>query len=143
MLPKFLAAVLLAHGVGFGLASPIANRAENANSSFTHEVRWSTRVQIAPAFPIHESCNITLQRQLSRALDETVTLAKHAKEHILRWGDESPFVQKYFGNGSTAVPIGWYERVVSADRGAMLFRCDDPDKNCATQDGRLNIPGDT
>lgn len=139
MLPKFLAAVLLAHGVGFGIASPIASRAENT-SSFTHDVAWSARVPINPAFPIHESCNSTLQRQLSRAFDETVTLARHAKEHILRWGDESPFVQKYFGNASTAVPIGWYERVVSADRGAMLFRCDDPDKNCATQEGRFQSP---
>ncbi|PKS13136.1 hypothetical protein jhhlp_000478 [Lomentospora prolificans] len=135
MLPKFVTAALLAQGLGFALASPIVSHADDTNNTFTHNVTYSGVVGINPAFPIHESCNITLQRQLSRAFDETITLATHAKEHILRWGDESPFVQKYFGNGSTAGPIGWYERIVSADRGSMLFRCDDPDKNCATQEG--------
>ncbi|EAQ83432.1 hypothetical protein CHGG_09836 [Chaetomium globosum CBS 148.51] len=96
-----------------------------------------------PSFPIHSSCNSTLRRQLERALDETVELAAHARDHILRFGSDSPFVQKYFGTGngtdgaalaSTAMPLGWFSRVASADRGNMTFRCDDPDENCATQD---------
>ena len=91
-------------------------------------------------FPIHSSCNATLHRQLSRALNETVELAAHARDHILRWGGASPFVQKYFGNGSaTAMPLGWYSRVVAGDRGNMTFRCDDPDENCKTQDGMLPL----
>jgi hypothetical protein len=77
-----------------------------------------------------------LRRQLERALNETVELASHARDHILRWGVDSPFVQKYFGNETgTATPLGWYERVIAADRRNMTFRCDDPDRNCATQDG--------
>ncbi|KAK1833686.1 putative peptidase family-domain-containing protein [Podospora conica] len=89
-----------------------------------------------PPFPIHSSCNITLHNQLSQALEETVQLAQQAKSHLLLHGLDSPLVQKYFGNHSTAAPIGWYDRIISADRGTeMLFRCDDPDKNCATQDG--------
>jgi hypothetical protein len=44
-------------------------------------------------------------------------------------------VQKYFGDGPTATPIGWYDRVIAADKTGMTFRCDDPDRNCATQDG--------
>lgn len=90
-----------------------------------------------PPFPIHPSCNSTLHRQLSRALSETVVLAEHARDHILQWGRSSPFVQKYFGNGTTATVLGWYNRVISADRGTMTFRCDDPDRNCATQEGEL------
>jgi hypothetical protein len=87
-------------------------------------------------YPIHSSCNSTLRRQLERALDETVELAEHARDHILRWGNDSPFFQKYFGtNSSTAMPLGWFSRVAAADRRNMTFRCDDPDKNCATQDG--------
>lgn len=89
-------------------------------------------------YPIHSSCNVTLRAQLERGLGETVKLAQHAKEHLLRWGHESPFVVKYFGNASTATPIGWYDRVVAADRGGMLFRCDDPDRNCATQDSMFS-----
>ena len=100
------------------------------------------------AFPIHESCNSTLRRQLERALDETVELAAHARDHILRFGSDSPFVQKYFGTGnntngtalvSTAAPLGWYSRIVAGDRGNMTFRCDDPDRNCETQDGAFPL----
>ncbi|KAG9254024.1 putative peptidase domain-containing protein [Emericellopsis atlantica] len=89
---------------------------------------WETK------YPIHESCNATKHAALEFALDETMQLAQHARDHLLRFGDKSDLVKKYFGNSSTAVPIGWFDRVVSADKSAMTFRCDDPDKNCATQD---------
>ncbi|MBE3041546.1 hypothetical protein IMZ48_02995 [Candidatus Bathyarchaeota archaeon] len=116
------------------LASPLASRQADA---FTHEGDWTAlQITTTPAFPIHESCNATLSAQLSRALDETAVLARHAKEHLLRWGGTSPIVQKYFGNGTTSTPIGWYERIVSADRGSIVFRCDDPDGNCASQNGK-------
>ncbi|GAB0134190.1 hypothetical protein EsDP_00002571 [Epichloe bromicola] len=85
-------------------------------------------------YPIHESCNSSLRAQLQQGLDETVQLAQHARDHLLRWGRESKFAQKYF-NGTTAHAIGWYDRVIEADKSAMLFRCDDPDRNCATQEG--------
>ncbi|KAK4173417.1 putative allergen Asp f2-like protein [Triangularia setosa] len=89
-----------------------------------------------PAFPIHSSCNSTLSRQLTRAFDETIELASRARDHILQHGQTSPFVQKYFGTNSTTIaPLGVFSRVASADRGRMLFRCDDPDRNCATQEG--------
>jgi hypothetical protein len=97
---------------------------------------WNFRNGAVTEYPIHSSCNVTLRRQLERALDETVELAEHARDHILRWGNESPFFQKYFGaNSSTAAPLGWFSRVAAGDRRDMTFRCDDPDKNCATQDG--------
>lgn len=92
---------------------------------------WSEGWQ--SSYPIHPSCNSTLKRQLEDALGEAVQLAQHARNHILRFGSKSEFVQKYFGNSSTAEAIGWYDRVVAADKGAMTFRCDDPDQNCATQ----------
>ncbi|KAH7313762.1 putative peptidase domain-containing protein [Stachybotrys elegans] len=84
-------------------------------------------------YPIHQSCNSTLRAQLEAALEETVQLAQHARDHLLRWGDKSEFAQKYFGNNS-AMAIGWYDRIVAADKTGMTFRCDDPDRNCATQD---------
>lgn len=87
-------------------------------------------------YPIHSSCNATERAQLTRALGETVKLAQHAKEHILRWGNSSEIYQKYFGNASTGEPIGWFEKVVNGDKAGIVFRCDNPDGNCA-QEGEL------
>jgi hypothetical protein len=81
-------------------------------------------------FPLHESCNSTQRAVLRRAFSDGIRLAQHAKEHILRWGNSSAFYQRYFGAAPTAEPIGWYERIVSADRRGLLFRCDDIDGNC-------------
>ncbi|KAB5511678.1 putative peptidase domain-containing protein [Coniochaeta sp. 2T2.1] len=114
-------------------SSPVSTRSSAPASVPTFPPSWEAGA--VTGYTIHQSCNATLRRQLERALDETVTLAGHAKDHLLRWGNDSPFVRKYFGNGSTAVPIGWFERVVAADKASILFRCDDPDKNCATQSG--------
>jgi len=118
--------------------TPFTSTSTSAISTSTSTPTWDFTSGAVTTYPIHPSCNITLRRQLERALDETVTLAAHARAHILRWGGASPFVQKYFGNGSaTAAPLGWYTRVVEADRGEMTFRCDDPDRNCATQEGEF------
>ncbi|KAF2797479.1 zincin [Melanomma pulvis-pyrius CBS 109.77] len=84
-------------------------------------------------YPIHSSCNATERAQLTRALGETVKLAQHAKEHILRWGNSSEIYQKYFGNASTGEPIGWFEKVVNGDKAGVIFRCDNPDGNCAQE----------
>ncbi|KAM7217939.1 zincin [Rhypophila decipiens] len=90
---------------------------------------------VVPSYPIHPSCNITLRRQLSRALDETIQLVNHAKTHLLLRGHDSPLVKKYFGsNNNTAHAIGFYSRIADANKLDVLFRCDDPDQNCATQD---------
>jgi hypothetical protein len=111
------------------------------------ETVYVTQTVVAPAptstawnvgamneYPIHSSCNATERAQLTRALGETVKLAQHAKEHILRWGNSSEIYQKYFGNATTGEPVGWYEKVVAGDKAGIIFRCDDPDENCS-QDG--------
>ena len=124
-------------------ASPLVPRSETVTATITVSraapssapTSYDWAVGGTPSFPIHHSCNSTLRTQLENALEETLDLAQHARDHLLRWGNESPFVQKYFGNASTAGPIGWYERVLAADRTGMTFRCDDPDRNCATQIG--------
>jgi hypothetical protein len=87
-------------------------------------------------YHIHSSCNTTERVQLRRGLQEAVTLAQHAKDHILRWGNTSEIYQKYFGNTTTGEPIGWFDRVVNADKAGILFRCDNPDGNCE-QEGQL------
>ncbi|KAI0476855.1 putative peptidase family-domain-containing protein [Xylaria cf. heliscus] len=85
-------------------------------------------------YPIHRSCNATERALLSRGLNDAISLATHAKDHILRFGNSSEFYSKYFGTSPTAEVIGWYDKIVSADRGGIWFRCDDIDGNCS-QDG--------
>lgn len=108
---------------------PVPESTETTSPVFNWSVGWK------PKFPIHESCNSTQRAQLQEALDEAVQLAQHARDHLLRFGHKSDFVQKYFGNGSTSAPIGWFDRIIAADKSDMTFRCDDPDRNCETQDG--------
>jgi hypothetical protein len=90
-------------------------------------------------YEIHQSCNVTETAWLRQALAETETLAAHARDHIQRFGNSSSYFTKYFGKASTAEPAGWYDRLVNADKGGVIFRCDDPDMNCATQDGKRSI----
>ncbi|KAL4886905.1 antigen 1 [Aspergillus karnatakaensis] len=85
---------------------------------------------IISPFPIHESCNGTEQRQIATGLQEAVDLAAHAKEHILRWGNESAIYRKYFGNRPSITAIGAFDIIVNGFSDNVLFRCDDPDDNC-------------
>lgn len=85
---------------------------------------------IKSPFPIHESCNATEQRQLATALQETVTLVQHAKDHILQWGNESAIYRKYFGDRPAITPIGAYDIIINGNPETILFRCDNPDGNC-------------
>ncbi|EXJ57858.1 uncharacterized protein A1O5_12416 [Cladophialophora psammophila CBS 110553] len=69
-------------------------------------------------------------RQLANGLNETVALAAHAAEHILRWGNQSEIYRKYFGDRPPYEAIGAYEIIANGDKRQMLFRCDNPDGNC-------------
>jgi len=82
-------------------------------------------------YPIHASCNHSEHVQLKQGLHEMIMLAQHAKDHILRFGNSSRHYTNWFGKAPTAGPIGWFDRVVNADRNGVLFRCDDADGNCA------------
>ncbi|KAF1978992.1 zincin [Bimuria novae-zelandiae CBS 107.79] len=84
-------------------------------------------------YPIHSSCNATEAAQIRKGLSETIILARHARDHILRWGNSSSIYQKYFGNASTGEPIGWYTKIADGDKANILFRCDDPDGNCGQE----------
>jgi hypothetical protein len=87
-------------------------------------------------YPIHASCNATQHAYIRNGLDETITICRQARDHILRWGNSSQIYQKYFGNAPTGEPIGWFSKIVDGDKSDVLFRCDDPDQNCATQDSK-------
>ncbi|KAJ5960057.1 uncharacterized protein N7479_007207 [Penicillium vulpinum] len=81
-------------------------------------------------FPIHPSCNATQRRQIEQGLNETIALAAHARDHILRWKNESEIYRKYFGDRPSMEAIGAFDIVVNGDRKDVLFRCDNPDGNC-------------
>ncbi|KFZ23833.1 hypothetical protein V502_01699 [Pseudogymnoascus sp. VKM F-4520 (FW-2644)] len=85
-------------------------------------------------FVIHPSCNSTERHEITSGLEQAVTIAKHAKEHILIHRNGSKVFQKYFGKGPTAPVIGWLDKIATGNRAGVIFRCDDPDKNCVTQD---------
>jgi hypothetical protein len=106
--------------------------------TFTASVPTSTAWNAGAVndYLIHSSCNSTEHIQLTRALGETVKLAQHAKDHILRWGNSSEIYRKYFGNATTAEPVGWYEKAANGNKAGIIFRCDDPDGNCH-QEGTL------
>jgi hypothetical protein len=80
---------------------------------------------------IHPSCNASQALQIRNGLEETVKLAAHAKNHVLRWGNDSAIYRKYFGNAPSIEVIGSFDLIANGDRGGALFRCDDPDGNCA------------
>ncbi|OAA37218.1 major allergen Asp f 2-like protein [Metarhizium rileyi] len=107
--------------IGAPVDSPVSNYQWSAG--------WVTEM------PIHESCNSSLRTSIRKGLNEMVQLSEHARQHLLRWGHKSEIVQKYFGNGSTAHVVGWFDRIVLADKSDMLLRCDDPDENCDAHPG--------
>lgn len=110
-----------------------------APASFAVESRQSAPFQQATTpwdagavtqYTIHSSCNATQRTQIAAGLNETVLLASHAKDHVLRWGNSSTLYQKYFGQLPPYEVIGSLDMIVSADKANILFRCDDPDGNC-------------
>ncbi|KAG7004515.1 aromatic hydroxylase fmpF [Physcia stellaris] len=131
--------VALAASCALAIPAPIQPRADsNGTSEHSHSTTaWNAGA--TTEFVIHESCNASEVIQLRKGLADAVTLAEHAKEHILRFGNSSAHYQKYFGDAPSGEAIGYYEKVVSGDRGDALFRCDDPDGNCK-QPGTSIIP---
>lgn len=84
-------------------------------------------------------------------LSDVVTLSLHSDDvtrplrrsevnHVLVLihRNESKLFQKYFGQGPTAPVIGWLDKIATGNRDGVIFRCDDPDKNCATQKGKFS-----
>lgn len=123
----FSASIALVHAAPQAIATPSASAASGQATAVPHA--WDHGA--TDEFPIHASCNATETRMLRKALAEAVELAEHATRHVLRWGNSSAHYQKYFGNAPTGEVIGWLQKIVRGDRSRTLFRCDNPDGNCA------------
>jgi hypothetical protein len=112
---------------------------DNVSSAYQSPSYYDWSKGAVNEYEIHQSCNTTQTALLRQALIETEILAGHARDHIQRFGNSSSYYTKYFGKASTAEPAGWYDRLVNGDKAGVLFRCDDPDQNCATQDGKWTL----
>ncbi|KAI1457889.1 major allergen Asp F2 [Annulohypoxylon moriforme] len=121
-------------GSSFAARLPIRQDAVSVTQTIMNSNPYPTPYNWASGateqYPIHSSCNATERSLLSKGLGDAIKLADHAKRHILRFGNSSDFYTKYFGTAPTAEVIGWYDRIVNADRGGIWFRCDDIDGNC-------------
>ncbi|TEY31803.1 hypothetical protein BOTCAL_0776g00020 [Botryotinia calthae] len=102
--------------------------------SSIHAPEYDWQSSYVSRFTIHSSCNATERHELSEGLRQAVEMAEHVKSHILVHGSKSEIFQKYFGKGPTATPMGWFDKIASGNRAGIVFRCDDPDRNCETQD---------
>ena len=115
-------------------AAPASRLEARQQHNITEEVEpWNAGA--VTEYIIHESCNSTQATQIADGLREAVELAEHAKDHILRWGNNSELYRKYFGNDPPVAAIGSYDIVVNGDKNGVIFRCDNPDGNCA-QEGK-------
>ncbi|KAK0128110.1 hypothetical protein ONS95_000095 [Cadophora gregata] len=124
--------VLLLSGLSLTTAIPTFTSEQSVEK---RDTAWTWNEGASPDYTIHVSCNATERAQLQRALNESTTLAQHAKDHIMRFGNSSETYVKYFGNSSTtAEPAGWFDKLISGDKSGIVFRCDDIDHKC-WQDG--------
>lgn len=106
-------------------------RQETSNSNSTVVEPWDAGA--VTQYPIHSSCNATQAHQIALGLNETIELAEQAKQHVLRWSNNSEIYRKYFGDLPPFEVIGAYDIIVNGDKGEVLFRCDNPDGNCDLQ----------
>jgi hypothetical protein len=141
---KALAAAVLSSAIAAPQGFPSSQGERSSHGSLEENVSSSAQPLSAfdwskgavDQYEIHQSCNTTETLLLRQALTETEILAAHARDHIQRFGNSSSYYTKYFGQSSTAEPAGWYDRLINGDKAGVIFRCDDPDQNCATQDGK-------
>ncbi|OJD09891.1 hypothetical protein AJ78_08874, partial [Emergomyces pasteurianus Ep9510] len=129
-LPLLVVSISVYAGTTF--AAPLAELSTSltprTNPAAQAQLQWDHGA--VNEYPIHNSCNATEQRMIRRGLQDAITLASHAVDHVLRFGNESALYRKYFGYAPSSGVIGNLARIVSADRARTLFRCDDPDGNC-------------
>jgi hypothetical protein len=126
MSPLFKA--ILVSAISGALAAPTQLQARQEAPFNATAPAWDAGA--VTQFRIHSSCNVTQHHQIATGLKETVILAGHARDHILRWGNTSEIYQKYFGDRAPYEAIGAYDIIVDGDKGGALFRCDNPDGNC-------------
>jgi hypothetical protein len=92
---------------GSASGSVTVTRTATTSSQRQQPTTYNWQANSTTEFPIHSSCNVTERNQIKQGLDEAVILARHAKDHVLRFSNSSMFYRRYFGNAPTAEVIGW------------------------------------
>ncbi|CAO2654034.1 Nn.00g107670.m01.CDS01 [Neocucurbitaria sp. VM-36] len=126
---------LLLLGASAVLGTPLVPRHSGVTVTVLAAAPTSTAWDIGAIheYSIHASCNATQHAYIKSGLQETITLCRQARDHILRWGNTSEIYQKYFGNAPTGEPLGWFTKIVDGDKSDVLFRCDNVDGNCGQE----------
>ncbi|KAH0612921.1 uncharacterized protein H6S33_009301 [Morchella sextelata] len=127
-LKNLVSVAVLASGV-FAAPQYTAHGSSPTSSAYT-PVPTVPPVIGALGVEIHKSCNVTERRQLEAALKDTEELVSVARDYVLDNGSDDPLFKKYFGAGSTAEVIGWFDKLLYGDKSGVLLRCDDIDGNC-------------
>lgn len=121
----------LALAASSAAAAPFTSFLE-ARSSLSSSL--SPEENIESVWKIHESCNGTQRAQITRAISDMKLLATNSINHILNHPDSEYFI-KYFGPSADPAPvIGYYQQLLSGDKGDALLRCDNIDGNCRFPD---------
>jgi hypothetical protein len=126
-------ASLVLLGASAAVATPLFPRQQGATTvtvTAQSPVNTAWNAGAVTEYPIHASCNATQKAYLKTGLQETVTISRQARDHILRWGNSSVIYRKYFGNAPTGEPLGWFSKIADGDKSDVLFRCDNIDGNC-------------
>lgn len=122
-------------GASAAVANPLFPRQQSAAPTVTvtaaapSSTAWNAGA--VDDYPIHASCNATQKAYIQKGLEETITICRQARDHILRWGNSSSIYQKYFGDAPSGEPAGWFAKIADGNKAGTLFRCDNPDGNCA------------
>ncbi|RMD40856.1 hypothetical protein DV735_g4281, partial [Chaetothyriales sp. CBS 134920] len=123
---SFLLKTLLLTAVSGVLAAPTAIAPRTEYAQYDGDV--------GSPFPLHRSCNATQSHILAKGLNETIELVTVARDHVLKYANQSELYRKFFGNRPPYEVIGAYELVISGEKSDVLFRCDNPDGNCVFPD---------
>ncbi|KDE06854.1 hypothetical protein MVLG_02890 [Microbotryum lychnidis-dioicae p1A1 Lamole] len=137
-----LSSVLLSLGVSGAparSASPapppafFKRHAHHSTSDKHSSQNTSTSTSFTTEVTILESCSVAQTHHLRQGLEEMLELANHAKERLLERGETDELYVTYFGNAPASSVIGYYSQIALGNKAGVILRCDDPDKNCATQ----------
>lgn len=87
---------------------------------------------------IHESCNATERRQLTKALSDTMEVAQLAKNYLVANGPTDEVYKLYFGDGNWLTAMGAFDGILNSNKEGVLLRCDNIDGNCG-QEGESSL----
>ncbi|ORY64731.1 putative peptidase domain-containing protein [Leucosporidium creatinivorum] len=81
-------------------------------------------------FTADSSCNATQKRLIGEGLAEAMTLLRHARAHLRRFGNDTTFVDWFGAEADSNQALGLYDRLVEGDKTNLTFTCTDVSNLC-------------